>query len=148
MIYKITTDWLGDYDGNGPALAAVKDGNVIGLRYYADFFPTVRDTAPAWVQAVYNHANGIDEKGRPFATTKMILNRVAHYARKCADCPTAANGKPYSPAELIELAQAVLNMERCNKFTQYKEECRKELAQLGEVVEGNVLGLEFIPCQT
>jgi hypothetical protein len=141
---EIRCTYEDDYDGDGVVLAAVKNNEVVGLRYLADFVLT-RSSGCEWVEALCRAANVMDERQLPNASDKATLNRMANAARKCADCPKPLRGRSYVASELLDMVRAELSRAHVEKFAIYKEECRKQLAQLGEVVEGNVVGFEFLP---
>jgi hypothetical protein len=131
-----------DYRGCGKAWAAVKDGEIVALRYMgADRTPY---DVPAWVKAVQADCEGIDERCLPDAWSSHGLAKLAAAAAACPDCPTPPRRARYRPKELLSMARAVLAAADETNFTDYRTRCRAELAAMGTVVSGMCSCTEFV----
>ena len=141
-LYQVPKD-LKDYHGCGKAWAAIKDGQVVALRYMGDC-PRDWPDKPAWIAAVEQAADGLDESFLPTAGSSKALTAIAQAASACEDCPAPPRRERYRPAELLSMARAALAAADTANFAAYRRKCREELAKLGEVVSGECSCFEFM----
>lgn len=142
-IYQIPSD-LRDYHGCGKAWAAVSpSGEILAIRYMGDHFldwPAM----PAWIAAVKRHATGLDECCLPTCRSSKALAIMAAAAQACDDCPKPPRRERYRPTELLTMARAAMTAADSASFSAYRERCRAELADLGEVISGMCSCYHFI----
>jgi hypothetical protein len=134
-----------DYHGAGKAWAAIRDGEVVALRYMGDH-PIAGHgdyEVPDWVRAVMQASTGLDDSFLPVCRGSQALAALASAAQACADCPVPQRRERYRPAELLTMARAALAALDAAAFEAYRAKCRTELAELGEVRSGVAGGHEF-----
>jgi hypothetical protein len=128
-----------DYHGCGKAWAAVKEDQVVALRYMGEDhtgnWPTEPEL-PAWVKAVRRAAMGSDTRGLPTSWASRNLAKLAAAAEAAGDCPRPPRRPRYRPTELLTMARAAILAVDGAQFGAYRERCRAELGQIGEVVSG------------
>lgn len=134
------------YRGAGKAWAAVKNGEVVAVRYMDEVpLPGFGTTPlPGWVKAVNSNAEGRDHHWLPTAWSSKALSKMAGACEAAGDCPTKPRGGRYRPKELLTMARAALAAIRSAEFAAYRLKCRDELAELGEVVSGMCSCTEFV----
>ncbi len=130
-----------DYHGCGKAWGALRDGVVVAIRYmdHAADWPT----EPAWVRAVREHATGLGGSLLPTCHGSHKLAAMAAAAQACDDCPRPPKRDRYRPAELLTMARAAMAAVQSASFARYREQCRAELAAIGEVVSGECSCTKF-----
>jgi len=140
MVYKISKE-LKDYHGLGKAWAAIKDGEVVALRYMADFAPQHKQ-APEWAKAVY----------RAYSISKCNLKNISptHLARVKKAAISAGHpergprGGKIRASYIASMAQHCLAQSEKEEFAEYRYKCRQELAELGTVMSGECSCYQFI----
>ena len=142
--YDIPADVLRrDYHGAGKAWAAVRDQQIVGLRYLGDYRLDFL-ALPKWVRAVHNNAEGLDNSILPTAWSSKGLSKLAEAAESSGDCPRRPKGGRYRPKELLTMARAALRAADIPSFNAYREKCRAELAAMGEVIAGMCSCTQFV----
>ena len=134
------------YRGCGHAWAAVRDGEVVALRYMDHHVPDY--DVPDWVRAVMDNCNGLDRRGLPTCSGSRTFARVGVAAYACADCPkppSASGRKEYRPSELVSQARDLISALESASFSRYRDRCRSELCNEGWVVSGMASCYELIP---
>ena len=143
-VFQLRSDCLEkEYHGCGKAWAAIKDGQVVALRYMGDYPLDWRDQ-PEWIKAFQQAAIDL---GECFLLTtndgSTKLAAIAAAAEACADCPRPPRHRRYRPTELLTMARAARAAAEAASFQVYRARCREELAQLGEVKSGMCSCHEF-----
>jgi hypothetical protein len=133
-----------DYHGCGKAWVAVKDGQVVAIRYM-NGNTAQWEMMPDWVRAVLDTANGRDANMLPTSQGSKNLTEIAEAALECDDCPKPLYADRYRPTELLAMARAALSIANSALFMAYRAKCRIELAEIGEVISGMCTATEFVP---
>lgn len=154
--FEITSECLtNDYHGYGKAWAAIKDGKVIALTYMSQGTYPMSDprrnwggkterALPAWIRAVRNNAEGLDDQTLPTAWSSHGLNKLAIAASACSDCPKRPRDGDYRPRELLTMARAAIIAACAADFAAWRLHARTELAELGMVMSGMCSCTEFV----
>jgi hypothetical protein len=143
-LFEISEDCKAtQYHGCGKAWAAIKDDKVVAIRYM-DRCQVDRSELPKWVQAVASNSEGLDNHMLPTAWSSKGLSMLAAAAQACEDCPSRRNGSRYRPNELLRMSRAILEKHNKAEFAKYRQACRDELAQFGQVISGQCSCFEFI----
>lgn len=146
MIYQLKDKPVeSQYAGSGRAWAAIKDGDVVGIRYMHEF-RIDRDSAeiPDWCKPMYSLYDSYMKY--------TLLKDIGNHALKQIKQHAISSGHPEKgprggqiKATAIAIATKELWMaEEDRQFGAYREKCRSELAELGEVVSGMCSCYEFV----
>ena len=144
--YTITKECLAtEYHGAGKAWAAVRDGQVVALRYMGDHpIPGHGDyTVPDWIRGILDAAEGLDDHFLPITHSSKGLTKLASAASACDDCPVPPRRERYRPSELLTMARAALATLDSASFARYRQRCRDELAKLGDLISGTCSCTKF-----
>ncbi len=134
--YTITPACIeADYHGAGRAWAAVEGDRVVALRYMRDR-PIDDSELPGWITTVIVAADGLDSHGLPVIQSRAGFAAMAGDLAARPDCPKPPRRDRYRPAELLKLARVELATRDSVAFVKYRDRCRDELAELGNVVSG------------
>ena len=135
------------YRGCGKAWAAIKNGEVVALRYMGNIpIPGYGPTPiPQWVKAVMDNADGLDDYNLPTTHSSKCLVKIAEACEGTGDCPTRRpRGGRYRPKELLMMARDILATIHGAEFSTYRSNCRTELAEIGEVMSGMCSCTKFV----
>src|SRR5579875_2365902 len=129
------------YRGCGKVWAAVRDRQVVAIRYMSDFTLS-EDAIPAWAVEYWQKSN--QSINCPWGYFRLPgrskLVRITDEIRQRPDCPKRPSGKPLSRGALESLAIDVVERARREAFGRFREAARRELAALGEVLSGHASG--------
>jgi hypothetical protein len=145
--YKLSETVLNrDYHGCGKAWAAIKNGEVIAIRYMGDdlYIRSGCENLLAWIKAVDKNCEGLDSHFLPTVHSSKGLSKMAQAAESAGDCPQKPRGGRYRPKELLTMARAALTAAKGAAFAKHRETARAELALLGNVISGMCSCTEFV----
>lgn len=141
MVYNISKK-LKDHKGCGKAWAAIKDGEVVALRYMGDFAPEYTNV-PAWVKAA--------NKAYSLSNCQLKYISPTHLGRIKKAAIEAGHPEKWHPrgdhiqvSYIASRAQKKLRVAEEEEFAEYRNKCRQELVELGLVVSGECSCYEFI----
>lgn len=140
MVYNIQTG-LKDYHGLGKAWASIKDGEVIALRYMGDFAPKYKQ-APEWAKAAHRAYSILKCEIKNISPTHLALIKKAAIAAGHPNRGT--RGGNIKASYIASMAQYELEKSEKEEFAEYRNNCRQELAELGEVLSGQCSCYQFI----
>ena len=136
------------YTGCGKAwIATNKSGEVVGIRYMHDFQPDWTKLKPDWLRELralffeVHPQSSVEPRhygSRKLATIKKFAISFGHPA-------TGPQGGNIKPSDLIKKSRQMIKDLEQEQFGEYRLQCRKELAELGEVQSGMLSCYEFVP---
>jgi hypothetical protein len=103
-----------------------------------------RSKWPLWVQAVNTLTDGLDQQNMPTYHSARSLSRLAQALASCPDTPKPLRRANYRPSELVRKAREYIAAADAENFANYREKCRAELEQIGEVFSGMCSCWQFI----
>lgn len=136
------------YRGAGRAWAAIKNNQVAGIRYMGDWHElggvaTMESRLPEWVYAMYTQSLPMSEHDLQFTSPKKRgeLKKAAIAAGHPAQGP---RGGHITATSIIREAMRIAQEAEKAAFAEWREKCRAELSELGEVVGGMCSCHQFV----
>lgn len=132
------------YEGCGRAWAAIKDGQVVAIRYMHKCNERAAvDALPAWVKAV--DPCGLDAVYRRNRPPAAVLGRCKRAAIAAGHPETGPRGGYIPATRIVNEAMAFWRAADRADFGTYRAKVRAELETMGEVTSGMLSCWEFLP---
>jgi hypothetical protein len=135
------------YKGCGKAWVAInKSAEVVGIKYMHDFQANY-SSLPEWLKKAHFEYFEFSSRAclepRHYGSRKLaeIKNQVIAFGHPA----TGPNGGNIKPSDIIKKGRKLVAELEKEQFGEYRLKCRKELAELGEVMSGMLSCYEFVP---
>ena len=146
QVYEV--DQSTGYRGAGRAWAAIKNGQVADIRYMGDWHELgdvapMESRMPAWVYAMYISNLPMNEHDLQYTSPKKRgeLKKAAIAAGRPAHGP---RGGHIMATTIIREAMRIAQEAEKAAFTEWREKCRTELSEIGNVVGGMCSCHQFV----
>jgi len=133
-VAKVSEDCQ-DYHGCGKVWCVVHNGEVVAMRYMADFKPCWR-LLPSWVQAIRHWCSGLDNRMLPFARSTQELSKIRKDVSTRISAPRKPRGGNCKPSTLVYMARELMHTLQSEQFSQYRAHCVQDLQKVGRVISG------------
>jgi len=131
-----------DYRGSGKAWAAIKNDEVVALRYMGNFALNPEEAEP-WVCAAYKAYRGLLDDWPASKISGTYLGRIKSAAISAGHPMLGPQGGHIKASSIARAASQILCALEREQFGRYRSKCRDELSKMGTVHSGMCSCWEF-----